>query len=93
MSKEYSYPLELDWTTQEMIAVVEFYQMIEAVYEKGVDREQFMVKYRAFKEVVRSIAGEKTAFREFEEVSGYAAFPAVKAAKEGASIIRIQQKK
>lgn len=83
MSKEYSYPLDFDWTTDEIIKVVSFYETIEKVYEQGVSGQTFMTKYRDFKTVVRSISEEKTAFREFEEVSGYAAYPAVKAAKEG----------
>lgn len=91
MSKEYSYPLDFEWTTDEIIKVVSFYETIEKVYEQGVSGEVFMQKYRDFKTVVRSIAEEKTAFREFEEVSGYAAYPAVKAAKEGQSSIRLKK--
>ena len=36
MEKSYSYPLDLDWSTEEMITVVEFFQCIEAGYENGV---------------------------------------------------------
>lgn len=91
MSKEYSYPIEFDWTTEEIIKVVSFYETVENVYEQGVPGETFMQKYREFKTVVRSIAEEKTAFREFEDVSGYAAYPAVKAAKEGHFTIRLKK--
>lgn len=89
LSKEYSYPLDFEWTTEEIISVVEFYQAVELAYEKGISRDEFMTKYRGFKEVVKSIAEEKTSFREFEEVSGYAAFPVVKAAKEGQPTIKL----
>ncbi|WP_342525948.1 UPF0223 family protein [Chryseomicrobium sp. FSL W7-1435] len=92
MANEYSYPLSFDWTTEEMVAVVEFYQAIEEAYEKGITRDKVMTHYKKFKEVVRSIAEEKTSFREFEEASGYSAYPVVKAAKEGQERIRLTKK-
>ncbi|XKH51546.1 UPF0223 family protein [Chryseomicrobium palamuruense] len=92
MANEYSYPLEFDWTTEEIVAVIEFYQVIEAAYEKGTTRDTVMTHYKRFKEVVRSIAEEKTSFREFEGVSGYAAYPVVKAAKEGQEKIKLMKK-
>ncbi len=36
---EYSYPLSTDWTTQEMVDVVHFFEAVEAAYEKGIKRE------------------------------------------------------
>ena len=79
---EYSYPLSTDWTTQEMVNVVQFFEAVEAAYEKGINREDFMARYRRFKEVVPSQAEEKTIFREFEKASGYVSYKAVKSAKE-----------
>ncbi|EAH1619242.1 hypothetical protein D4258_10845, partial [Listeria monocytogenes] len=32
---EYSYPLNPDWTTEEMTIVVQFLEAIERAYEKG----------------------------------------------------------
>lgn len=79
---EYSYPISMDWTTDEIIAVVQFFEAIEKVYEKGIQRDQLMEKYRKFKQIVPSIGEEKKIFREFEEVSGYSAYHAVKKMKE-----------
>ena len=79
---EYSYPLSTDWTTQEMVDVVHFFEAIEAAYEKGIKREVFMAKYRRFKEIVPSQAEEKTILREFEQASGYVGYKAIKMAKE-----------
>ncbi len=80
---EYSYPLRNDWTTEEIITVVTFYELIEKAYEEGVRRERLMDAYRAFKAIVPSKAEEKTLFSEFEDVSGYIGYRIVKAAKEG----------
>lgn len=89
---EYSYPLSTDWSTQEMVDVVKFFEAVEAAYEKGIKREQFMAAYKRFKEIVPSQAEEKTICREFEDASTYVAYKAVKLAKELADgqVIRIK---
>mgnify|MGYP000240197957 FL=1 len=79
---EYSYPLNTDWTTEEMVAVVQFFEVIELAYEKGVKREVVMTRYKRFKEIVPSQAEEKTICREFEEASKYVPYRVVKLAKE-----------
>ena len=88
---EYSYPLSTDWTTQEMVDVVQFFEAVEAAYEKGIKREVLMAKYRRFKEIVPSQAEEKTILRQFEQASGYVGYKAVKMARESADgqIIRL----
>ena len=82
---EYSYPLRNDWTTDEIIAVMNFYELIEKAYEKGVFREEVMNAYQAFKVIVPSKAEEKTLFGEFEDASGYSSYHIVKASREGTS--------
>ncbi|MEG0385275.1 MAG: UPF0223 family protein [Solibacillus sp.] len=79
---EYSYPLSTDWSTQEMVDVVRFFEAVEMAYEKGIKREVMMARYKRFKEVVPSQAEEKTICREFEEASTYIPFRVVKLAKE-----------
>lgn len=89
---EYSYPLSTDWTTQEMVDVVQFFEAVEQAYEKGIKREQFMERYKKFKVVVPSQSEEKTICREFEQASNYVAYKAVKLAKElsDGQIIRVK---
>ncbi|WP_144509410.1 UPF0223 family protein [Bacillus sp. FJAT-22090] len=79
---EYTYPFSLDWTTEEIVDVVQFFEAIEKAYEKGIKREELLRRYRRFKEIVPSIAEEKTYFREFEKESGYSSYPIVKMMKE-----------
>ncbi|WP_100330777.1 UPF0223 family protein [Bacillus xiapuensis] len=86
---EYSYPFSPDWTTEEVIDAVRFFEMIERAYEKGVKKEELLTAYRRFKEIVPSKAEEKKLCSEFEEVSGYSSYHAVqkmKAAQEGERI-------
>lgn len=79
---EYSYPLSTDWTTEEMVNVVYFFEVVEMAYEKGVKREIVMARYKRFKEVVPSQAEEKTICRDFEQASSYVPYRVVKLAKE-----------
>lgn len=78
---DYSYPFSIDWTKEEIIDVVTFFEGIEMAYEGGISREDMMARYRKFKAVVPSISEEKTYFKEFEEESGYASFPVIKEVK------------
>ncbi|ALS78155.1 UPF0223 family protein [Planococcus sp. ANT_H30] len=80
---DYSYPFSIEWSTEEIIDVVGFFEAIEMAYEKGITRQDLLTRYRKFKQVVPSISEEKTYFREFEEESGYVAFPVIKEMKAG----------
>ncbi|MFJ8234504.1 UPF0223 family protein [Ureibacillus sp. NPDC094379] len=79
---EYSYPILPDWTTEEIIDVVKFFEGVEQAYEKGIKREDMLARYRRFKEIVPSQSEEKSVFREFEEASDYVSYQVVKKAKE-----------
>ncbi|WP_422123645.1 UPF0223 family protein [Planococcus sp. X10-3] len=82
---DYSYPFSMEWTTDEIVDVVTFFEGIELAYEKGISREDMMARYRNFKKVVPAISEEKTYFKEFEEESGYASFPVIKELKASAT--------
>ena len=82
---EYQYPIDYTWSTDEIVDVIHFYECIEKAYEKGIDRDLLLQSYRRFKEVVPWKAQEKTLFNEFEEVSGYVPYQAVKEIKQTGS--------
>lgn len=75
---EYQYPIDYTWSTEEIVEVIHFYECIEKVYENGIERDVLLNAYRQFKEIVPGKAEEKTLFKEFEEVSGYASYQAIK---------------
>lgn len=87
---EYQYPIDIDWSTEEIVDAIAFFEAVEQAYEKGIERDLLMAKYRRFKEIVPSIAGEKKICKEFEEVSGYSSYRVVQAAKSGSSGDRIK---
>lgn len=88
---EYQYPIDHDWSTEEIIDVIHFFETIERAFEKGADRDQLLSRYNRFKEIVPSKAQEKTLCGEFEVLSGYSSYRAIKKAREANSgtIIRM----
>lgn len=89
---EYQYPIDYQWTTEEIVDVIKFFESIEKAYEKGIDREDLMTAYRRFKQIVPSIAEEKKICGEFEEISGYSSYRTIKKGKEAAQSERIIMK-
>ncbi|MEH7303088.1 UPF0223 family protein [Neobacillus drentensis] len=87
---EYQYPIDYSWSTDEIVDVIKFFEAIEKAYEKGIERDDLMKVYRRFKEIVPSIAEEKTVCGEFEEISGYSSYRTIKKAKESSSGDRIK---
>ena len=82
MQKNYSYPLDLSWSTEELASVLSFFNKVEEAYESKVEAKEYMEAYRAFKKVVPSIGEEKRLGREFEEVSGSSLYSATKNKKK-----------
>ncbi|KKK33754.1 hypothetical protein WN59_09050 [Salinicoccus sediminis] len=82
MAEEYSYPIDVDWTTEEVIDVVQFFEAVEAAFDNGINSRVFKERYDRFKIVVPSKAEEKTIFRDFKQSSGMEAYQAVKQLKD-----------
>ena len=49
MNKNYSYPLDLSWSTEELASVLSFFNDVEAAYEQKVQAEKLLKSYAAFK--------------------------------------------
>lgn len=78
----YAYPFRSDWTVEEITKVLNLWRGLERVYESGMETGEFLLLYQGFKEVVPSKSEEKQLARDFERLSGYALYPAVKKASE-----------
>ncbi|MEH7382368.1 UPF0223 family protein [Bacillus sp. JJ1533] len=86
---DYQYPISYDWSTNEVVDVIAFFECVEKAYEKGIGREQFMQAYKRFKEIVPSKAEEKQVCGEFEETSGYSAYRVIQKAKQTSELIKM----
>ncbi|GER70832.1 UPF0223 protein YktA [Weizmannia acidilactici] len=88
---EYQYPISMDWSTQEVIDVIQFFEAVEKAYEKGVEREVLLERYRRFKKIVPGKADERNVCNQFEEASGYSPYRTVKKMKEEQShVIKVR---
>ncbi|RFU63424.1 UPF0223 family protein [Peribacillus glennii] len=79
---DYQYPMEMDWTTEEIVDVIRFFEAVEKAYESKIQKVELMSAYRRFKEIVPGKADEKKYTDEFQQSSGYSAFLVMKKAKE-----------
>ena len=57
--QDYQYPLDLDWTTEEMVIVMKMWEDLELANEKGINNARFLKSYQQFKTVIPSIGDEK----------------------------------
>ena len=80
--QDYQYPLDLDWTTEEMVIVMKMWEDLELANEKGIDNARILKSYQQFKTVIPSIGEETKLGKEFEKVSGYSLYRTVQAAKK-----------
>ncbi|OFQ11132.1 hypothetical protein HMPREF2953_04075 [Staphylococcus sp. HMSC072E01] len=79
---EYQYPLDLDWSNEEMVDVIKFFNQIENYYEKSIIGTELMKQYKKFKQIVPGKAEEKQIFKEFEEKSGYNSYKVIQEVKK-----------
>ena len=83
--KDYQYPLDLDWTTEEMVIVTNMWTAVEQANETGLPVDKFLTTYQQFKTVVKSIGEEKRLGREFENASGHSLYRTLQQAKKQGS--------
>lgn len=83
--EDYQYPLDLDWTTEEMVIVTNMWTAVEQANETGLPVDKFLTTYQQFKTVVKSIGEEKRLGREFENASGYSLYRTLQQAKKQGS--------
>ena len=90
---EVYYPIQANWSTQEVIDVIQFFEAIEQAYERGIAREELLRRYRRFKEIVPSKSEEKQICSEYEETSHVSCYQTVKMAREDADSTLIKMKR
>jgi len=86
----YQYPLDADWTMEEIIIVMDFYTAIEEAYESSIKKEKLIDLYKEFKKIVDTQSFEKKIDKDFYKVSGYSIFQVMKKTKDDSSIIKMQ---
>ncbi|ADH99121.1 UPF0223 family protein [Salisediminibacterium selenitireducens] len=82
MSEGVQLPVSMDWSTDEVIDVVNFFEAVDSAYGKGVERDLLVTLYRHYKAVVPSKAEEKQHFKDYESQTGQSPYHTVKKARE-----------
>ncbi|WP_214846605.1 UPF0223 family protein [Exiguobacterium sp. s193] len=87
-----NYPINSDWSTKEIVTVIDFFNIVEEAYEKGVSRDEFMRTYKAFKKIVNSKSEEKQLDQFYYEETGCSSYRAVQQAiKQKEPILRMKK--
>ncbi len=77
----YHYPLDDEWSKQEVIDVVNFFLLWSRRMRNRSRGRMCLLLIRSSSVLSLPKVRKKTYFREFEQASGYAAFPVVKKAR------------
>ncbi|MCE4956916.1 UPF0223 family protein [Macrococcoides caseolyticum] len=67
----YSYPIDPDWSQEEIIDVVNFLALVEDAYESKVNTDDFGAVYKAFKKVAPMKSDENKIYKDFKNASTY----------------------
>lgn len=79
----YSYPIDYsEFTSEEVIVIVEFFGLIEDANEGKVNKELLLKKYKEYRTILNSVSYEKTIERDFKKVSGYSVYQTIKKIKD-----------
>jgi len=78
----YYYPIDVNWSKEEVIDVVGFLTIVEKAYESKASRNDILTAYRKFKKVITTKSEEKQILGKFEKESGYSGYHTIKKAKE-----------
>lgn len=93
MSEGVQLPVSMDWSTDEVIDVVNFFEAVDRAYGKGVERDLLVTLYRHYKAVVPSKAEEKQHFKDYESQTRQSAYHTVKNARESETGAMIKMSK
>ncbi|GAK07372.1 UPF0223 family protein [Geomicrobium sp. JCM 19038] len=78
---EVSIPLSPDWSQEEIVAVANFFSVIEQVYDQGKQASEVLAAYKQFKSVVPSKSEEKKTFQEYDEQADTSTYSVIQKAK------------
>ncbi len=79
--KNFKYPMLDGWSTQDIITMSNLYTAVANAYEGGVNRDELLLAYDQFKQVVPSKAEEKQLDRAFGSESSYSIYRTITTAR------------
>lgn len=82
MKNNYSYPIDGQWSVEEITEIVDYYNQVERAYEGGIKGRDFLNAQTKFDRLVKSKAQRREMDKSFEADSSYVPFAVYKAAKQ-----------
>ncbi|WP_018921416.1 UPF0223 family protein [Salsuginibacillus kocurii] len=82
MKEDIHYPISMEWSKEEVIHVVEFFEMIQKAQADGIRSELLVEQYKKFKAVVPSKREEKQLFAEFDQAADVSSWKTIQAAQK-----------
>lgn len=82
MDKEVQLPVSMDWSKEEVIEVIHFFEAIDKAHTKGIKRSVLLNHYQQYKKVVPLKSEEKQHFKDYQEQTGQSPYHIIKFARE-----------
>ena len=86
---DYEYPLDINWSVNELVKVMNLYQAVEKAYEEGIEKKELLNAYKEFKTVVNSKSEEKQLDKAFFKISGYSIYQTIKKTNDDFQLIKM----
>ncbi len=87
----YSYPIDPNWSYDELMAVMGLLEAVELAYEKGVAVSLVAERYNRYHDMGFSKSDEKKLDKDFCQASGYSLHELLKACQKGEKFIRLHK--
>ncbi|GKT02874.1 UPF0223 family protein [Furfurilactobacillus sp. WILCCON 0119] len=86
------FPIDPAWSTDEIVTVTKLYELVLEANEGGVDREQLLAAYNAFRTVIPAKGEQRQLDRQLSQQTGISIYQTMKqAADSHARRLVIQQ--
>ncbi|MGX7051940.1 UPF0223 family protein [Leuconostoc palmae] len=82
MDKNYTLPIDGNWSVEDIVTVSTLVDSVLKVYENGVKKEILMNNYRNFLAVIPSKSEQKQFDKDFEKQTGYSIYRTMKFASQ-----------
>lgn len=88
---EFNYPIDYTlYSVDEITIIINFLNMVEECYHKGVSLEKYQTEYKAFKQVVKAKSEENNLLKEFKKITGYDGYLTTQEMKKEVKIIKLR---
>ncbi|MFD1465857.1 UPF0223 family protein [Lapidilactobacillus mulanensis] len=94
MKENYAYPIDPDWSKEQLLAAMKIFSDVEAAYENQLNVQAFLSDWREYQRAIPMKMDQKKIDREFEQTTSYSIYQVMKAARNSTrNTIRLEADK